>query len=253
MEHGNQINVLIGIDDTDNADSRGTGFHSRQLAHQLESTGHATVKGITRHQLYVHPAIRYTSQNSSACIEMQTDNLPLVTTLCEDYLIENNAPGSDAGLCILPEKSVNDHIIKWGITAKCEVLHMDDAIAMAREYSVYLKGFSGTHEGIIGALAATGLRAGGNDGRFIWRKGIKELREMKPGIINTQDLLHELQLDAVMTLEGESPSAHDKIYINDWVRPVLKENKSILIAEKIDTNDEHKWKLATKEVIRNIS
>jgi len=248
-----EINILIAIDDTDNAESRGTGFHSRQLAHQLESTGHAVVKGITRHQLFLDSAIRYTSQNSSACIDLQTDDLNLITAICEKYLIENSAEGSDAGLCIATDKDINHAIIEWGNSAKTEVLYMKDAIALAREKAIYLRGFTGTHEGIIGALAAIGLRFGGNDGRFIWRKGKKELREMKEGIIDTQQLITELELDAIKSLNGDMPASGDKIRINEWVRPVLKNNKAILIAEKIENNDEYEWKLTAKEVIRTIS
>ena len=64
------MNYLIGIDDTDNKESRGTGFNSRQLvaAIEVENLGH--VVGITRHQLFVHPEIPYTFQNSSACLDV---------------------------------------------------------------------------------------------------------------------------------------------------------------------------------------
>lgn len=248
-----QINILIGIDDTDNAESRGTGFHSRQLAHRLEATGHAAVNGITRHQLFVNSAIRYTSQNSSACISLYTDNLSLITSLCEEYLKENSAPGSDAGLCITTPEQISQNIIDWGLDAKSKILYMDDAIALAGENAVYLRGFTGNHEGIIGALAAVGLRAGGNDGRFIWRKGKKELRELVPAIVDIQVLMEELDLDSIESLEGEIPKPQDKIYINEWVRPLLKNNKAILIAEKTINNDEYEWEITSKGIIRIIS
>jgi len=242
--------ILIGIDDTDNADSRGTGFHSRQLAHKLEGVAGAEVKGISRHQLFVNSAIRYTSQNSSACILLKSDNHPLVKDVCEQYLKEHSAPGSDAGLCIALPENINDIIIDWGKRAKCEVLEMKEAFAIARESSIFLQGYTGTHEGIIGALAAVGLRFGGQDGRFIWRKGKKELRDMQEGIFAVEDLMKELDLDGIRSLKGESPSVGEKIYINEWVRPILTNNETILIAEKIDNHDEYEWKLATKEVVR---
>ncbi len=52
---------LIGIDDTDNLESRGTGFRARQLAQQLQQRGLARLRGVTRHQLFVSPEIPYTS------------------------------------------------------------------------------------------------------------------------------------------------------------------------------------------------
>ena len=44
------MRILIGIDDTDNKDSRGTGYNSRQLAAAIESNNLGKVHGITRHQ-----------------------------------------------------------------------------------------------------------------------------------------------------------------------------------------------------------
>lgn len=244
---------LIGIDDTDNAESRGTGFHSRQLAHRLNQDGLAVINGITRHQLFVSPAIPYTSQNSSACIGIETRNIQAVTTICEEYLIENSAPGSDAGLCIAPGKAINQQIKTWGDDAKKIVLKMADAIKLAKESGVYLQGFTGTREGMIGALAAIGLRSGGNDGRFIWRKSKKELRDIQAGITETAILIAELELGSIEDLNGNQPIKNEKIFIHDWVRPVLKHNKAVLIVEKTEDHEHYEWKLASKELVRTIS
>lgn len=65
---------LIGLDDTDNLESRGTGFRARQMAEHLESSKCGLIAtGITRHQLLVDPRIPYTSHNSSACISVIFD------------------------------------------------------------------------------------------------------------------------------------------------------------------------------------
>jgi hypothetical protein len=244
---------LIGIDDTDNADSRGTGFLSRQLAHALETTRLAKVVGITRHQLFVDPAIRYTSQNSSACIKITAADQEVVTAYCADYLLEYSAPGSDAGLCIAPYDEVDTAIIEWGEKAKNTVLDMDEAFSIAREENIYLEGFTGNHEGIIGALAAIGLYAGGSDGRYIWRKGIKELREMDAGIYSTKQLMTALDLDKIASLHGEQPAPGERILINEWVRPIRKDHKAVLIVQRTEEDDEFEWKLTGKEIIRTIS
>ncbi len=253
MNQDGHINLLIGIDDTDNAESRGTGFHARQLAHTLEASGHAKVNGITRHQLFLDPAIRYTSQNSSACINMLSGNMKEVSKICEDYLIRHSAPGSDAGLCIAAADQLPEEIMDWGIKAKCKVLYMPEAFDIANRSGIYLQGFTGNHEGIIGALAAIGLHATGNDGRFIWRKGLKELREIEAGVFTVRHIMKVLELDAISSLEGISPKQSNKIYINDWVRPIMKDHKAVLIAEKSDKQGEYEWKLTAKELIRTIS
>ncbi len=60
---------LLAIDDTDNAESIGTGRLARMLAAHLEEANLFAEPGVTRHQLLVHPDIPYTSHNSAACIE----------------------------------------------------------------------------------------------------------------------------------------------------------------------------------------
>src|SRR5512147_187291 len=96
------MRYLIGLDDTDNLESRGTGHHARQLANSLSSSGLAEVEGITRHQLLVDPRIRYTSHNSSACLTVvaQPDRLSVLIEAGCEFLTNNSAPGSDAGLCV---------------------------------------------------------------------------------------------------------------------------------------------------------
>ena len=247
------IGILIGIDDTDNAESRGTGFLSRQLAHRLETSGLARVNGITRHQLFVDPAIRYTSQNSSACLNINTADIEEVNRMCAEYLSKNSATGSDAGLCIARYDEVNDDIINWGLSAKCTVLNMQDASKLADQAGIFLQGYTGNHEGIIGALAAIGLHASGNDGRYIWRRGIKELREMEIGIYLSKQLKDILALDDISTVEQEKPMEEDRIIINEWVRPILKDHKAVLIIEKTKKQDEFEWKLTPKDLIKSIS
>jgi len=253
MSGKTNINLLIGIDDTDNAESRGTGFNARQLAHAIESKGLGRIEGITRHQLFVHPDIRYTSQNSSACMHITTDQADEIKKECRNFLLKFSAPGSDSGLCIARSDEVSPAILEWGNQAKKSVLKMADAIQLANNNNIYLEGFTGNQEGIIGALAAVSLHAGGNDGRYIWRKGIRELREMQAGTYTSEYLLKEIKLDEIVSLEGEHPHLTDRIAVNEWIRPVLKNHKAVLITERTKNNHEHEWKLTGKEVIRSIS
>ena len=194
--------ILIGIDDTDNADSRGTGFKSRQLARLIEKQNLGQISGITRHQLFVHPDIAYTSQNSSACLEVKSEQIYELKYLCARYLKENSAEGSDAGLCIAQWDNVSGKIVEWGTRAKKEVLKLEDAILIAAEFNVYLEGFTGTKIGQIGALAAVGLRKSGNDGRFIWLDGPKDLRDLKPGIYYLDDFKKISGIQNFVTKKG---------------------------------------------------
>ncbi|KUK59679.1 MAG: tRNA(Ile2) 2-agmatinylcytidine synthetase [Methanoculleus marisnigri] len=48
------MTLYLGIDDTDTRESRGTGRLARTIAAELARS--YTVTGVTRHQLFVHPA-----------------------------------------------------------------------------------------------------------------------------------------------------------------------------------------------------
>jgi len=92
------MNLLSGIDDTDHLESRGTGYHVRQLANWLAENRLAAPNGITRHQLLVDPQIPYTSHNSSACLSVETENAEDGWEACREYLLRESAIGSDVGL-----------------------------------------------------------------------------------------------------------------------------------------------------------
>ena len=245
--------ILIGIDDTDIIGSRGTGFLSRQLAAELEKNKLGIISGITRHQLLIHPDIPYTSQNSSACLMIQSNEVEAIKEFAANYLKKNCPKGSDAGLCILPNEIILDDIIDFGLSAKTRVLKMKDAYQLAEKNGIYLEGFLGSKQGIIGALAAIGLRISGNDGRFIWLKGVKELRELKPEIFLASELKRLLSLDSIGTFEDIQANDNERILGSDWIRPVIKDNKTILIVEKSKNNINYEWEVASKDFIRKHS
>ena len=247
------MRLLIGIDDTDNKESRGTGYNSRQLAAAIEAENLGKVRGITRHQLFVHPDIPYTSQNSSACLEVTTNNYNEIKVFCRNFMLHIGAVGSDVGLCIIRKDIVSEEIIKWGVDAKSIVLKMDDAVEKAHRNEIYLEGLTGTKDGIIGALAAVGLRAGGNDGRFIWLNSKKNLRDIEHDIHKVEDLIKNAGIDMVQPIEKDVVNPSEKVYLNNWARPVLRDNNSVLLIEKTINNNSYDWKCAAKEFVKSIS
>ena len=247
------MRLLIGIDDTDNKESRGTGYNSRQLAAAIEAENLGKVRGITRHQLFVHPDIPYTSQNSSACLEVTTNNYNEIKDFCRNFMRQIGAIGSDVGLCIIQRDKVSEEIIKWGVDAKSIVLKMDDAVEKAHRNEIYLEGLTGTKDGIIGALAAVGLRAGGNDGRFIWLNSKKNLRDIEHDIHKVEDLIKNAGIDMVQPIEKDVVNPSEKVYLNNWARPVLRDNNSVLLIEKTINNNSYDWKCAAKEFVKSIS
>jgi hypothetical protein len=241
--------VLIGIDDTDNKESRGTGFQARQMAAMLASEGLAKITGITRHQHFVHPDIPYTSQNSSACIEAEITDRQAVWDVCSQHLVVSAAPGSDAGLAIARIQEISTAHQDWAWSTKTRVVKMEDAYAIAAQEHVWLEGFTGNHQGIIGALAAVALRNGGNDGRFIATAGNFHLRSLPEGAYQALELLKITNADRIVDLEFNQIPDEDSIYVNSYLRPVLRDKKCTILVTKSETA--YDWESAGKDILRS--
>jgi len=245
------MRVFVSVDDTDSKESRGTGYRSRQMGSELMLAGFGKVLGISRHQLYVHELISYTSQNSSNCLEIETKDIEKLWDFCRSFMLREAITGSNVGLCLVEAGDVPSEIEEWGSRAKHEILTQKEAREIADRHGIKLEGLSGTFDGIIGALAAIGLRNFGNDGRFIWQPG-KQLRDLV-GSISVEQLLKGTQIDAVMTRDGKILDQDLMIDLTDWVRAVLINNKTYLIAEKNNKRSGNDWKTADKLYIKEFS
>ena len=63
--------LFIGLDDTDNLESRGTGHLAREIAAAIAAN--YPLLGVTRHQLLVDPRVPCTKNNSCAAIVLDVD------------------------------------------------------------------------------------------------------------------------------------------------------------------------------------
>lgn len=247
---GTSPTFLVGIDDTDNLESHGTGYHSRQLGALIEATGTGRVRDITRHQLLFDPRIPYTSHNSSLClrVELPSGDASDLTSICRDYLLEHSAEGSDAGLCIAPWSAVAGAVEDFGVRAKQEILTLSQAQDLAKRAALFLEGLTGDHGGMIGALAAVGLRKGGRDGRIAWRPGLRETT----GVVTAAHLLAHTGIDAVRQADnGEPVDAAQRIDVRPWPRGVLIEGQAVLLVEPSGSPHDHfDWQLASKNILR---
>ncbi len=245
------MRILLGIDDTDNLESRGTGYRARQLANLIEKENLGELKGITRHQLFFDRRIPFTSHNSSACLELTCSDWPGLTTLARDFLLRESADGSDAGLAIASYDQADEEVVSWGLRAKKEILTQKEAITLAGRKNIYLEGLTGTRDGIIGALAAVGLRKYGTDGRYIGVGG-REIRELK-NIYTVKEIFSEIKIDAITDINGTDIPLNERINVGNWMRPVLINNKITILAHRTDKNENYEWEVTTKDYIKSIS
>lgn len=242
---------LIGIDDTDNLESRGTGFIGRTMGEAINASGLGVCGGISRHQLLFDQRVPYTSHNSSLCLEVESNKPDEMWSLMIDYLLKSCAPGSDCGLCMVEIDKVPTSIIEWGLTAKRDLVKQADALNLAKKEKIRLIGLTGNHDGVIGSMAAVGLRASGNDGRFVGLKGT-DVR-LITGIKTPAEIKKLVHLHRIITDEGEPVDDSSLLSLEGWLRPIHRNGLITLIVKKIDNNEEYSYQLTDKEYIKSIS
>ncbi len=231
--------VLIGIDDTDNDTSPGTGQLARRLAQEIKQRGGKPL-GITRHQFLLDERIAYTTHNSGACIAVDWAGALSELEFAIDLIAKWAAEGSDPGICIAARDAVPVGIMDWGWAATREVLTQHRAATLAQANGLCLRALGGSGDGIIGALASVGLRADGNEGRFLDMPGLRMLAEF----VEIRDLTelgiqvdHHVPTGAADNAGTVRSEARYKTL--NWVRPRLVRGRPVWPVEW--SEDDHAW------------
>ena len=221
------MSVYICIDDTDSLDSIGTGRLARLLAEQIGQQYQVTA--VTRHQLFVHSDIPYTSHNSCAVIHLcdiaEEAYLPLFNRakiLMQEHFIE----GSDPGIALAGSHQITPGMIAFGFDAKSMVLTQDRARKIAYHAGILLEGLGGTEGGVIGALAGLGLAASGSDGRYIQTGTIRE----KQGNLTIAEIL-KTGIEQVITLDGKDIT-EGMVTVLKFPQPVRLQGKPVLLVDE---------------------
>ena len=227
----NTATIWVAIDDTDNSESIGTGRLARNMALDIENAGLAGCPSVTRHQLLVDPRIPYTSHNSAACLELLADeaNLEQIIKFSSDFLRKNYHEGADPGLCVAVENGEFDLLSEFGRRAQREIVTTEMAYSIAAKEKAHLSAHGGTGLGVIGALAAVGLRSTMNDGRFLELKGIREIN----GILSVGEIIAGTGIKRVCENSGKILGQEQKVDTRGWARPDLKDGVPTLVVEKV--------------------
>ncbi len=158
--------IYVGIDDTDTIDTRGTNQLARALAARVAGAWRCRL--IVRHQLLDDPRVPYTSHNGSASLLLEPVGAADLGALVRELRAGMQADfiaGSDPGLCVATD--VPAAVTAFGRRCQRELVDQSEARDLARRSGIHLEGLGGTEGGVIGALAAVGLAAGGDDGRIV--------------------------------------------------------------------------------------
>lgn len=220
------MKIFIGLDDTDTLESAaGTG---RLAALIMQELGKLRIDGygVSRHQLLFDRRIPYTAKNSANVVHVVGDDLdiPAIAEYVEGIMRNHYELGSDPGLCVGAD--IPDAIVHFGRRAQREIVTQDEALALAQNHGLFLRGLGGTNGGVIGALAGVGLASCGNDGRFT---RIGQIRELT-GIVSVANVL-AAGIKAVHTLDGISIT-EGAIDTEGKVRPSLRDGQAVLYVER---------------------
>lgn len=238
----------VGIDDTDNLESRGTGFHARSLGQQINSQQLGRCRFITRHQLLFSSLVPFTSHNSAACLVVDgVDDARQLWDWCENYLRTESAEGADAGLCLLAANQALMPVMRFGFRCKHQVVAQADALGVARESAIQLAGLTGDKQGLIGALAASALCASGSDGRLLWLNG---MRECKGQTLILHELLAATDIEVVQSDAGAIlRDDASTIAMGEWPRAIWLNGQATLVVTAVDENS-GEWRVAEKSYLK---
>lgn len=247
------MKLLIAIDDTDSLESRGTGQLAQIMIEKIERMKWGTCSGITRHQLFVHEDIPYTSHNSAMCFEAEIDkqHYEELIGFGMRFLEKESEKGSDPGLCVVNMGNGfnSDLLTAFGRRAKTEVVEKSDAYEIANNLGIHLSEHGGNGQGIVGALAGAGLRLTGNDGRFRgW------LCYGKAGAtISVKDLLADGIVDMVQSRKGKILSPELSVLLSEErIKTILKDHRQVVIVRNTTPACSTKWQTLTKNQVKQI-
>jgi len=243
------VEILVGIDDTDSLESRGTGELAAELAAAIEEKGWGRSSFVSRHQLLIHPDVPYTSHNSAMCFPtlLIDGMLEKFIDFAGQYLERESAPGSDPGLCVAVRPLRAERLVSFGHAAKRELRTKEEAMTLARDLGVHLSEHGGSGQGIIGALAGVGLRLTGCDGRLRGQLQFDPDREL----LSVAALCAHPYIDRVEGLNGQSVGPLDRVRLARKPKTVLKDGESVLLVTPLSDDCEGAdWRTCDRRLLK---
>jgi len=236
--------LLLGIDDTDGLDSPGTGALALEIADRLAAKPWATVGVVSAHQLYSHHEVPYTSYNRAMAFPVRAatgyehDVIALAAQCLETFV----GPGANPGLCLVPLERLSNEatLLDYAWCAKEQVLSIPIAYAIAHKLGIHLSDHGGNGAGVIGALAATGLRLSGDDGRVLARLPLPS----EGGSCSVNELIERSGVSMVLSVRGEPVAGHEVVEVGRAVWSILRDERAVLLLTE-SLSGEAPWRTCT--------
>ena len=225
MSCDGRVGFYIGIDDTDMLDVSGTGQLARRLlGHLVSNRGTRSEHGLSRHQLLQDPRVPSTRMNRASCIVVESerdDRDALADESCR-YVAEHAIEGSDPAVCVAEQAQIGEAVQGYASRVKSELVDLPLARSTSAAHGIFLEPLGGTGDGVIGALAAVGLRRGMNDGWMVHRGALRDLN----GRVRAR-VIRALGIE-VFTVHGHRLADAAEIETNDKVRASIRDGQAIV-------------------------
>jgi tRNA(Ile2) C34 agmatinyltransferase TiaS len=151
-----------------------------------------------------------------------------------DWVGSRYTAGSDPGLCVT--ETVPPAVTSFGKRCQRELVGQQEARELAARCGIYLEGFGGTEDGVIGALAAVGLVADGNDGRVL------QVGEWPDDLAGPQPVEVLLTRGVeVRSLATGEPIRSGTVDVGKRLRPSYRRGRVVLFAKAGGGSDAADW------------
>ncbi len=244
------MNVYFALDDSRRTDGGGAGETLSEIIHAIEDQGWGHCKLPSRHRLYPHPETgckkHNTARSFSADIEAQY--LDGFMEYAVRLILSYETPGSNAGIAVAIPEQMEDftELTDYAYRAKEGLVTREEVLILAGRPGLYVQALSGNGIGIIGALAAVGLRITGNDGQF---RGKLILGTGEGYIATAADIIRNTYVEKIKNMEMEDVGDNESVRMGEKVKVVLLDNKYTLMVFPTD-KDFPKWQTSTTHMLR---
>lgn len=230
---------FLGIDDTGPPGKSGSGETALALGLHLQARKLARLVHVSAHALVPAGEIPNGKSTHAYCLTLEGEAQQLREIDMESrvYLMRHSAAGANPGFALAPRERVSDRIQNWGKACQMFTLDRREALDLARNQAIITVGFTGSGIGVIGALAAVGLRSSGSDGWITWLPGLPDLK----GVMTFSEILQISTFDYVKSLRGRTPDFRDRIRLGEQVLPLLYNDRTLLLLAPAPRSADWEW------------
>lgn len=244
------MKIFVALDDSRQLDGGKAGHTASLLAKYMEERGWGSSAIPSRHRLYPNPATGCKKHNTARSFSAELDSQHLeefMAYACE-LIRSTGTPDSNTGLVVaVPELMDNPaELIDYAYKVKEEMVSKEEAIQFSGKPGLYMYELIGSGNGIIGALAAAGLRMTGNDGQF---RGKLQVGTGEDYIASVKEIIDQTYVEQVKNMDFENLDDIEQVRMGEKVKVVLLDDKYTLMV--FPTEIEHpRWQTSTTHMLR---